>query len=95
MNIDYENIIERAKCRELGLSHVWKFNKFNRMKNPITQQPVSRTLHRDNVKPEDIQGANVLEGESNEYITQYDNGLMVRELKDNADNPYIKKHVES
>jgi hypothetical protein len=63
------------------------------MKNPITQQSVSKTLHRANVKPEDIEGAEILEGESNEYITQYSNGLMVRELKENAPNPYIEKFV--
>lgn len=63
----------------------------NIMINPITGNKVSRVKHENNVNPEDIEGAVILHGESNEYVTQYSNGLMVKHLKENDGNPYIDK----
>lgn len=90
MYYDHEEIIARS----LGVNHRWNFKQIRGMKNPITGKRVERVLHRRNVKDEDITGATEVPGESNEYVTQYDNGLMVRELSETDDNPYIAKQAD-
>lgn len=101
-----DEIIARAE----GLNHRYNFKAIkyrNHMKNPISGRLITNTKYDDKHKgspyidqddilqPEDIKDSFLLEGESNEYFSMYSNGLLVRHLKDDDENPYIRGFVES